>query len=101
MTHGVLMCLDEDEFEGYFLAPYAAYKLYTGNYDAKGWFVTDEFIFQVAGPRSLEVLETATGECLHDIKFARHRMSEIFVVVFFTQQRQNLFHLKPSIRVFI
>lgn len=77
MTHGVLLRLDEDEFEGFFLAPYAAYKLYTGNYNAKGEFVTDQFIFQVAGPRSLEVLETATGECLHDIKFARHRMSSI------------------------
>ena len=77
MTHGVLLRLDEDELESFFLAPYAAYKFYTGKYNAKAEFVKDKFIFQVAGPRSLEVLETATGECLHDIKFARHRMSKI------------------------
>ena len=34
-------------------------------------------LLQLGGPRSLEVLETATGECLHDLKFARHRDSTI------------------------
>jgi glycine cleavage system aminomethyltransferase T len=77
MAHGVLLRLGEDEFESYFLAPYAAYKFYTGNYNAKAEFVTDGFIYQVAGPRSLETLETAAGECLHDIKFAGHRTSKI------------------------
>lgn len=77
MAHGVLLRLDEEEFESYFLAPYAAYKFYTGNYNAQAEFVTDQFVYQIAGPRSLEVLETATGECLHDIRFARHRMSKI------------------------
>jgi glycine cleavage system aminomethyltransferase T len=77
MTHGVLLRLAEDEVLSFFLAPYAAYKLITGNYDAKGEFITDQFIFQVAGPRSLETLESAAGECLHDIKFARHRPGRI------------------------
>ena len=77
MTHGVLLRLGEEELQGYFLAPYAAYKFYTGKYNAEADYVTDEFIFQVAGPRSIEVLETATGECLHDIKFARHRQTNI------------------------
>jgi len=35
------------------------------------------FLFQVAGPRSLEVLEAATGDDLHDIRFMHHRMSSI------------------------
>jgi len=77
VTHGVLLRLDEDEFEGFFLAPYAAYKFYSGNYNAKAEFVQNQTIFQVAGPRALETLEVATRECLHDIKFARHRMSTI------------------------
>lgn len=77
MAHGVLIRLAEDEFQSYFLAPYAAYKFYTGGYNAQGEFVTDEFIFQVAGPRSLEVLENAAGECLHDVKFGKHRMSKM------------------------
>lgn len=77
MTHGVLLRLAEDEFEGFFLAPYAAYKFYSGNYNATGEFIQNQIIFQVAGPRALETLEVATGECLHDIRFARFRMSKI------------------------
>jgi glycine cleavage system aminomethyltransferase T len=76
-AHGVLLRLDEDEFLSYFLAPYALFKFSTGNYNAKGEMINDQFIFQIAGPRSLETLETATGECLHDIKFARYRRSVI------------------------
>jgi glycine cleavage system aminomethyltransferase T len=76
-AHGVLMRLAEDEFISFFLAPYAAYKFYSGGYDAQGEWVNDMFMLQVAGPRSLEVLETATGECLHDLKFANHRLSSI------------------------
>lgn len=77
MAHGVLLRLEEEVFESFFLAPYAAYKFYTGGYNAKAEFVTDQLLYQVAGPRSLEVLEAASGECLHDIRFARHRVSKI------------------------
>lgn len=77
MTHGVLLKLAEDEFEGFFLAPWAAYKLFTGGYDATGEFITNQVIYQVAGPRSLEVLEAACEECLHDIAFGRFRTSSI------------------------
>jgi glycine cleavage system aminomethyltransferase T len=77
MAHGVLARVAEDEFITHYLGPWTDYKLKTGNYNATGEFIHDEFIFQVAGPRSLEVLETATGECLHDIRFAGHRTSEI------------------------
>jgi glycine cleavage system aminomethyltransferase T len=35
------------------------------------------FMFQVAGPRALEVLEAALGEDLHDIRFFRHRDAPI------------------------
>src|SRR5699024_10044293 len=36
-----------------------------------------EFFLQLAGPRSLEILEHASKSDLHDIKFAKHRMSKI------------------------
>jgi glycine cleavage system aminomethyltransferase T len=35
------------------------------------------FLFQIAGPRSLEVLEAASGDDLHDIRFMHHRPSSI------------------------
>ncbi|MCE5252599.1 MAG: aminomethyl transferase family protein [Actinomycetia bacterium] len=77
MAHGALLRLGEDDYLSYFLAPYAAYKFYSGGYKAQAEWVNDWFIFQVAGPRSLEVLETVTGQCLHDIPFGHHRASSI------------------------
>lgn len=77
VAHGVLSRIAEDEFETHFLAPWTDYKLKAGKYDAIGEFVNDGFVFQVAGPRSLETLEAATGECLHDIRFGAHRPSQI------------------------
>ncbi len=77
MAHGVLLRTGEEEYVTHYLGPWTDYKLKTGGYDAVGEYVHDEFVFQVAGPTSLSVLEAATGECLHDIRFARHRMSVI------------------------
>jgi glycine cleavage system aminomethyltransferase T len=78
MMDGVLLRLGEDDFVTYWLAPYIAYALMKGNYNAAGEDLTGKvFLFQIAGPRSLEILETATEECLHDIKFMHHRMSSI------------------------
>jgi len=77
VAHGVLLRLAEDDFISYFLAPYAAHMFYSGGYDAQGEWVQDMFMLQVAGPRSLEVLEAATGQCLHDIRFGHHRPSAI------------------------
>jgi glycine cleavage system aminomethyltransferase T len=76
-AHGVLMRVGDDDFLSYFLAPYAAYKFYSGAYDAQAEWVNDMFMLQVAGPRSLEVLEVAAGECLHDIRFGHHRAATI------------------------
>ncbi len=77
MAHGVLLRVAEDEFITTYLAPYAVYRLQTGDYDARGESVDGRFTFQLAGPRSLEVLETAARECLHDVAFGRHRMSAV------------------------
>ena len=77
VAHGVLSRVAEDEFVTHFLAPWTDYKLKAGKYAAVGEYINDGFVFQVAGPRSLETLETATGECLHDIRFGAHRSSAI------------------------
>ena len=78
MKDGVLLRLGENEFITNYMLPYVAYALQKGRYNAVGENLTGkQFLFQVAGPRSLEVLETATGDDLHDIRFMHHRMSKI------------------------
>lgn len=76
MMDGVLLRLDEDDFITYWMAPYVVYSLEKGNYNAEGEVLTGRvFLFQIAGPRSLEVLEAASGDDLHDIRFMQHRLS--------------------------
>lgn len=78
MMDGVLLRLGEDDFITYWIAPYIAYALQKGNYNAVGEDLTGRvFLFQIAGPRSLEVLEAASGDDLRDISFIRHRPSSI------------------------
>jgi len=78
MMDGVVVRLAEDEFITYWMAPYLPYALMKGGYDAVGEDLTGKvFLFQIAGPRSLEILEKATGEDLRDIRFMRSRESSI------------------------
>jgi glycine cleavage system aminomethyltransferase T len=78
MMDGVIIRTAEDEVITYWLNPHIAYALQKGKYDATGEdLYLKVFFFQVAGPRSLEILEKASGDDLHDIKFFRHRMSKI------------------------
>lgn len=78
MMDGVVMRVAQDEFYTCWLLPYIDYALAKGSYDAVGENLTGRrFLFQVAGPRSLEVLEQASGGDLHDIEFGRHRPATI------------------------
>jgi glycine cleavage system aminomethyltransferase T len=79
MGDGVLMRLGEDEFLSYEMgANYIAYVFQRGRYDAVGEDLTGtNCLYQVVGPRSLEVLEAATGDDLHDIRFAHFRQSNV------------------------
>ncbi|MEL7567443.1 MAG: aminomethyl transferase family protein [Dehalobacterium sp.] len=78
VSDGLLLRTGEDEFLTHWLAPYIAYRLETGGYDAIGKYLTGKvYFFQVAGPRSLEILEAASGDNLHNIEFMHHRMSNI------------------------
>lgn len=78
IADGVVMKVDDDEFVGYWLNPVMEYKLSRGDYDAVGEDLSGQvFLYQVGGPRSLEIIERATGEDLHDLPFARHRTANI------------------------
>jgi glycine cleavage system aminomethyltransferase T len=75
---GVLIRTAEDEFYTYEIFPTDAYFLSRGSYNAVCENLTGKvFLFQIAGPRSLEMLETTFGEDLHDVGFMHHRMAKI------------------------
>lgn len=78
MAHGVLIRTGEAEFESFFLSPWLDYFVDSGKYDVRGEDLRDKiFLFQVAGPRSLEVLEAATRQDLHDLRFLRCKASAV------------------------
>jgi glycine cleavage system aminomethyltransferase T len=78
MQHGVPLRVDEDEFITYWMWPVIEFALKKGDYDVVGENLTGSvFLYQMGGPRSLEVVEAATGENLHDIKFMHARDSQI------------------------
>ena len=75
---GVLLRTDEDEFISQWMAPYIAYVFdqVKDQYDAKAETLTNKvFLFQIAGPKSLAILEKASGDKFRDIKFMHHRMT--------------------------
>ena len=74
MTDGVVIRIGEDRYRTYWLNPPIDYFLQTSGMDVRGEDKTgQEYFIQIAGERSLEILEDAFGADLHDIKFARHR----------------------------
>lgn len=80
MSDGMIWRLGEDEFVSFFLSPFLDFIVGSGRYDVEGEDLSGQrFLFQIAGPRSLEVLERATGETLRDIKFIWQRPSSIQV----------------------
>jgi vanillate/3-O-methylgallate O-demethylase len=78
MADGMVWRLGEEEFVCFFLSPFVDHLVASGRHDVEGTDMTgSHFLFQVAGPRSLDVLEAATGESLRDIEFLWHRPSRI------------------------
>jgi glycine cleavage system aminomethyltransferase T len=76
VTDGVIMRL-ENSYRAYAMAPVLQYFTETSSLDVQGKYVTDEFFFQVDGPKSLEILEKACQCDLHDIKFAKNKKVKI------------------------
>jgi len=78
MIDGLLLRLGEDEFITYWMAPYLDYAIDRGSYDVEGKDLTgDVYMYQLGGPRSLEIIEAATREDFHDLPFAGHCLSSI------------------------
>lgn len=78
MSDGLLLRIGEDEFLTFWLNPYLSYAIEQSGYDIQGKNVSgDVYMYQLGGPKSLEIVEAACGEDLHDIPFAGHRTAKI------------------------
>lgn len=78
MVDGLLLKIGENKYETFWLAPWVQYCVETSGMEIKGELLTGKIhLFQLGGPKSLEIVEAACGENLHDIKFIHHRMSNI------------------------
>lgn len=78
MMHGLILRSEENEIQAFFLNPWLQYCLDTCGMDVSYRNISETmFIYQLGGPTSLQIVEAATGENLHDIKFVHHRMSKI------------------------
>ena len=74
LTDGVVIRLSEDRYRTYWLNPPIDFLLKKSGLNVTGEDKSGtEYFIQVAGERSLEILEDAFEADLHDIKFATHR----------------------------
>ncbi len=74
IIHGLALRVAEDEIITYWLWPYVQFVLDSGNYDCVGENLTGKvFNYQLGGPKTLEVLEAASGVDLHDIEFLKYK----------------------------
>lgn len=73
LADGVLIRKEENRYRTYWLAPVLAYYVDSLGMDVQGQWVTDEFFFQIDGPKSLEIMEKAAHEDLHCLKFAQNK----------------------------
>ncbi|UWG98895.1 aminomethyl transferase family protein [Dehalobacter sp. DCM] len=78
VADGVVMKIEENTFRTYWLMPVVDYYASISKMNIEGIDMTGkEFFVQIAGPKSLEILEKASQSDLHDIKFAQHRIAKI------------------------
>ena len=78
MDHGVILRTAEDTYQLYLMDFYPKYFAGKGDYDIE--FIPEPtfmYCFQIAGPRSLEIVENACKQDLHDLKFMRFCDAEI------------------------
>ena len=74
LSDGVVIRLSEERYRTYWLNPPIAYLCEQSDMDVQGEDMTySEYFIQVEGEKSLEILEDAFQQDLHDIKFARRR----------------------------
>lgn len=76
MASGVINRLEVDYFQTYCLAPIITYYLDKTNLDVQYKYV-DEYMYQIDGPKSLEILEKACECDLHDLKFGQNKSVQL------------------------
>ncbi len=81
LFHGLVLRTGEEEIHVYSDSLYLLYHIEKGKYNVKPEMDrpddSSDWVFQLAGPRCLEILEQAACEDLHDIKFMRFRNATI------------------------
>ena len=78
LDDGVVFRLADDHFRTYWLDPPLDYLVNTSNMDVKGVDMSGkEYFIQIDGVKSLEILEDAFQQDLHDIKFAKTRVINV------------------------
>lgn len=78
MVHGVLVRVAEQEYLSYFHSPWVEYQAMLGGYDVQVEDITEkDIMIQLGGPRSLEIVEAAANESLHDVRFTWTKECEI------------------------
>jgi len=77
LADGVLFRVDEKTYRTYWLAPVLSYYVDTLGMDVQGNWITDDFFFQIDGPKSLEIMEKVSQCNLHDLKFAQNKMIKV------------------------
>lgn len=78
IEHGVVVRVAEDAFDTYAFQPYINFVAERGKYDVTiSATPMGDFIYQLAGPRCLEILENSIKKDIHDLKFMRSCEAEI------------------------
>lgn len=75
-SHGIVEHLADDHFLSFAGGPPGPTPKQVSDFDVQ-IEVQDGYLFQIAGPTSLKVLEKVTGENLRDLKFLRFRETSI------------------------
>jgi len=75
-AHGIVQHMAENEFHSFTGGPPGMGTAPAGPFDCRLGRRND-YLFQIAGPSSLDVLEKVTGESLRDIRFLRFRNTSI------------------------
>ena len=78
LTDGVCIRIAEDRYRTYWLTPVINYYMSVTDLDVHGEnMIGREYFIQVDGEKSLEILENAFNQDLHDIRFATHRQIDV------------------------
>jgi len=75
-SHGILQRYDSGLYQHFAAGPWAIVNAMDTKFNVKTW-MEDCYLTQVAGPRSLEALQRASGDDLSDISFLRYRNTKI------------------------